>query len=385
MESTNDTSPLPPILEHSRNGSDRLKIQDWLKLGSNLAIPLIIGVFTIFISIHQQNVAQANRDKDTLQATELRKNDTEQARIQREEDKETARLQREEDRNLSRLQREEEQNTSRLQRKEDQENARLQRDADNETARLQRDLDLKIATDKRIQEYELAEKQRSLYQSQRSHEMEIGQQNYMSNLMLEDDRRKENILVNYQRQLTKLLLQYDSILNSSRSTFLFVLQMRTRSALRLLNPARRTIVVHTLFRAGLLDEAWPERKSPLYRVNISGVHFGLPPDHSFSKYLFVYDHLDIERADVRYASFHSVFFANQPSFAFSNLDYTDWSFAEFSHIKFTDKITMNNAIFANSFLEDITFEKISMNRVSFQHNSKCNYCKFKDTPLLGAP
>jgi uncharacterized protein YjbI with pentapeptide repeats len=202
--------------------------------------------------------------------------------------------------------------------------------------------------------------------------------------MLEDDRRKEKLLVNYQRQLTKLLLHYQSIVNVSQHTLLFVLQMKTRTALRLLNPIRRTILVRGLRQAGLLDEAWKKEKSPLYRVNVSGVHFGQPPSHNFSNFLTKYDYLDIERADVRYASFRSVHFTQPPNFIFSMLDFTDWSYTKFSHMSFRGNMTMNNAIFTKSNLESVTFENIPMNQVSFRHNIQCKYCTFNRTSLLGA-
>ncbi|CAF1283263.1 unnamed protein product [Adineta steineri] len=336
MQHSIDANAQSSVVTHSRNGCGCLNTKDWLKLASNLAIPLIIGVFTIFISINQQNTVQINRDKDVAQAAELRRNDTERAQKQREEDKEIARLQREEDKKFAQLQREEDQRMSRLQREEDREIARQQRADDKENARLQREVDLKIARDKRIQEYELTEKEHSLYQSQRAHEVEIAQQNYMANLILKDDRRKENILINYQRQLAKLLLHYGFQLNISQSTLLFVLRMRTRAAFRLLNPVRRSVLMHTLRQGGLFNELWKAEKSLLYRINASGVQFGLPTDYSFSRYLTGYNYLDIERADLRYASFHSVSIDNEPSFAYSNLDYTDWSYGEVSFVNATD-------------------------------------------------
>jgi hypothetical protein len=83
----------------------------------------MIGVIILSIAIHQQNVAQSNRDIDAVQAAKLRSQDLEQGRLKREEDKKIARLQR--------------------------------------------------AEDQLFQENELAEKQRNLSISQRTHELQI--------------------------------------------------------------------------------------------------------------------------------------------------------------------------------------------------------------------
>jgi uncharacterized protein YjbI with pentapeptide repeats len=384
MESYNSSEDESTPATPSRKSCSRLRIRILLRLISNIIIPLIIGIFTIIIAVQQQNVAQTNRDKDIAQAAKLRSEDLERARLQRQEDNELARLQREEDKKNARSQREEEKEIGRLQREKDREIARLQRADDQETARLQRELDLNLAKDKRIQEYELAEKQRSLYENQRIHEFGITQQNYMKDLILEDDRQKEKILVHYQRELAKLISNSNLIFNASYSKLRIILQMRTKAALRQLNSARRTIVVHTLFQADLFSESLREEKSPLYRTNVSGVQFGLPSGLIFSNYLMIYNYLDIEHADIRHASFRFVSFKNAPSFKYSNLDYTDWSFAQLSFITFKNKLTINDAIFHKTYFKYINFQNIPMNRVSFENNIRCDYCIFNGTSLSGA-
>jgi uncharacterized protein YjbI with pentapeptide repeats len=383
MDSSTNTDAESCSVIRSKRGCCGLSIRHWLKFISNLAIPFMIGVFTIVITIHQQNVAQMNREKDGIQAAELRRQDLEVARRRWEEDKELARLQREEDKKAGHLQREEDKEIARLQREEDRKAAADQRTEDKEAARLERELNFNIAKDKRMQEYELAEKQRNLYQSQNAHEAEIIQQNYMNDLMLEDNRQKENIIMNYQRELSALLIDNRTKFNDFDHTFLFVLQMKTRTVLQILDPTRRTIVVQTLSQAGLLRTTWKRENSLLYRANLSGVHFGEPSDLHTSDVLIRYRYLNIEQGDVQYSSFRSVFFVESPVFAFSKLDYTDWSFSQLIHIVFEDKITMNNAVFAESQLITVTFDKILMNYVSFQHNKYCRNCRFVKTSLLG--
>jgi cell division protein FtsN len=139
--------------------------RDWLKLISNIGIPLIIGIFTVVVAIHQQNVPRSNREKDAVEAAELRQKDLE---------------------------------TALLQRRESNEIAQSQRAEDKEIARLQRELDLNMTIDKLAQENQLAEKQRNLSISQRTHELQIVYQNHLNEIRLEDERQKENTLVTFQ-------------------------------------------------------------------------------------------------------------------------------------------------------------------------------------------
>ena len=362
--------------------------QDWLKLITNLAIPIIISAFTIFISIHQQNLAESNRNKDLELAIRQRQENLEQERLQREEDKKFAQIQHDEDKNLSQIQRNEDKELAHLQRVEDAKTAELQRENDKELARLQRNEDREIARlqcqaeyqmsiDKRLQESELAEKQRQ-------HEFNILQQNYNNDRQLKDEQQNEQILINYQRQLTKLILDYQIISNRQNSSLRFVLQMRTRTALRLLNSQRRTILIQTFCRATLFNVTWKEKNSLLYRTNLTGVQFGLSLDRNFSKYLVQYDYLDIRHADVRYATFYLIAFENVPIFTHSNFDFTDWSFSELDKILFSNGITLNYARFYQVYGSYLNFSDISMNYVSFENNKLCMLCSFNEISMLNA-
>ncbi len=82
----------------------------------------------------------------------------------------------------------------------------------------------------------------------------------MNEILLEDERQKENTLVNFQRQLATLLLDYGSSFQDPYDRVRFVIQMKTRTALR-------------LFKAN-----WKGEKSLLFRPNVSGVYFGHPID-----------------------------------------------------------------------------------------------------------
>lgn len=218
-----------------------LKLNDRIELLSNGAVPLMIGVISLWIALHQQNIAQKHREQDTEHANQLRQQDLQLARLQRDENKEIARLQRIEDQDTIRLQREEDHETAQHQRDEDRKMAQLQREDDREIAQLQRELDLNITYVKRMQDYELAEKERNLSEIQRTNEFEINYQNRIQDLLYEDNRQKESVLKEYQDDLAVLLLEYNLIKQHPSSDPWFILQMKTEAALRQLDSVRRTI------------------------------------------------------------------------------------------------------------------------------------------------
>jgi uncharacterized protein YjbI with pentapeptide repeats len=45
---------------------------------------------------------------------------------------------------------------------------------------------------------------------------------------------------------------------------------------------------------------------------------------------------------------------------------------------------MNEAIFFQSTLEEVRFEEIKINRISFENNKECHKCYFNETSMLGA-
>ncbi|CAF1431077.1 unnamed protein product [Adineta ricciae] len=242
--------------------------RDCLELGSNAGIPLMIGVVSLWIAINQQKLDTSNHAQDIRLSNAERTQDRVIARLQCDEDRETVRLQREEDR----------------------EAARLQRLEDKETVRLQRELDLKITNDKRIQDYELAELGRDMSEQQRAQELEISHQNRITDLLLEDGRQKENVLLEYQDDLATLLLEYGSL-------------FKDPNTLRQLDPQRRTVLVNTLFDAGILDLERDRSQSLLYRTNLSGVEFGYLVGKIDLDLCTKYDYLNAAGADLRYASF----------------------------------------------------------------------------------
>ena len=361
MESPETENTDGNAVQQVKTNSD-LRRGEWVKLSSNIVIPIIIGIFTIFIAVHQQNLAQANRDKDIAELIRRRTEDLAQEQKRREEDKELARQQRDDAKKA----------------------ATAQLIEDRETARLQRELDWKIAEEKLKQEYELAEQQRTLSLNQREHEFDIDYQNYLTNQLLVEDRRKEKILNNYLRQLAKLLLEYDLTLNVSRTIFHSVLRMRTRMALKTVNPDRRTIIIRILHHGGLFTSEWEKEKLLLSHVNISGTQFGQLSGSNFTTYLTTYPCLIVEHADAQNATFRSIYLNSTSSFAYTNLDNTDWSFTELHNIVFNESLQMSNTIFSYTKLKSVKFQSIPMDYVSFQKNVRCEQCVFNDTSMLFA-
>ena len=358
-----DDYPAQPSTEtHSTDRSRCLRLRQIVKFISNAAIPLMIGVITLLIAIHQQNIAQTNHDIDGTQAAEVRKQDIEQGRLQREEDQTIARLQRAEDK---------------------------------ETVHLQRQVDLQMNNDERLQDNTIAEGQRNLSEFHRTQESQITRKIHEENLLLEDEYRKENILLEYQNDLSTLLLDHESKSNHIRGTWWFVLQMKTSSALRQLDPTRRTILFHTLLEVNLLDIQLPNQEALLYMGNLSGIQSTQSIiDPNFTRYLQINKALIIPRADLRYASFFNGLIGATLSLSYSNLDHSDWSYAMISSVHFLDDMSMNEANFYATEMRgthfdgyrsmEINFHRtIQMNRVSFEYNRFCTSCVFRRVSLLG--
>ncbi|UJR24187.1 hypothetical protein I4U23_027153 [Adineta vaga] len=342
------------------NGSERKKTcccgltsSDIVKVLSDAAIPIMIGIFTLVIAIQQQNAAQSNRDEDAAQAAELRQHDLELARHQREEDRKTARLQRQEDK---------------------------------ENTRLQRDLDLTMINDQRIQDYELADRKRNQSENERIYEFRAAQENHRDDLFIEEYHQQENVLFKYQDDLATLLIDFHSTsLNDSFDKFLLALQMKTGAALRRLDSKHRTILIDSLFDAGIFDLNMSHEQSIFFGTNFSGVEFGHPMDSHLSTAHLEYKYIRIEAADMTHATFNKATFKHSPIFNYSNLDYTYWSNVIISNIRFEGHMTMYKSIFTNSIIYGTVFGKnTKLDEISFESSVQCIHCKFIRSSLLRA-
>lgn len=117
-----------------RRGWSGVTLRDLLSFFGSLAVPLMLGIFTVVITFDQRQDARKQRVEDRQQAT-----------LQREQDLSISRDQRLDDRNNS---------------------------------ALQRELDKIIADQKRAQDYEIADKVRNTSWDQRVHELLIEEKRY---------------------------------------------------------------------------------------------------------------------------------------------------------------------------------------------------------------
>ena len=139
-----------------------LTTREILKFTIQLLLPLSLGIFTIVVTLYQQEVTKQQRFEDRQIASEQREQDLNISARQREQDKQIAREQREED-----------------------EQRRYQ---DLNISSVRRDLDLTIALLKRDADDRNAEKQRNMSRDQRQHELTVEHQRYETQLKIEKDR-----------------------------------------------------------------------------------------------------------------------------------------------------------------------------------------------------
>ncbi|CAF4097018.1 unnamed protein product [Rotaria sordida] len=190
-------------LDRNSVGNCRLTLKDGLQFISSLLLPLMLGVFTVIITLEQQRISQEQRSQDLAEL---------------------------------RLQREEDMNNSMLQRALDKQIAKEQREQDE----LRRVQDLNISESKRAHDDELAEKQRDLLEKQKLHELAI-----------ETQRHQDALLVAYMNEVGTLLEKNNGCLSANPLTATLV-RVKTLTLARQIDSTRNTQVVQFLYEAGQL-------------------------------------------------------------------------------------------------------------------------------------
>ncbi|CAF1531745.1 unnamed protein product, partial [Rotaria sordida] len=152
-------------LDRNSVGNCRLTLKDGLQFISSLLLPLMLGVFTVIITLEQQRISQEQRSQDLAEL---------------------------------RLQREEDMNNSMLQRALDKQIAKEQREQDE----LRRVQDLNISESKRAHDDELAEKQRDLLEK-------------LHELAIETQRHQDTLLVAYMNEVGTLLEKNNGCLSAN--------------------------------------------------------------------------------------------------------------------------------------------------------------------------
>ncbi|CAF1270011.1 unnamed protein product [Rotaria sordida] len=178
-------------------------LKQCLDYASSLLLSLMLGVFTIIVTLHQTNLAQR----------------------QRLEHQQLVKIQRAQDLNNAKIQREQDLNTSAQQRLDDREQAKKQR-----------------ALDK-----EMADQQLNSSEEQRRHEMNIALAQY-----------RDNLLTDYIREIGELLKMNNGSLTNDFVTKTLT-RAKTLAAIRQLDPSRNVELIRFLYEAGQLSTG----KNPL--------------------------------------------------------------------------------------------------------------------------
>ncbi|CAF1382795.1 unnamed protein product [Rotaria magnacalcarata] len=89
-----------------QKSTDRIfTLKEIIKLISSFLLPMVLGISTVVITIHQQNITLQQRAEDRQLAREQREQDLHISKLQRAQDNADSRLLREQDLNISTQQR----------------------------------------------------------------------------------------------------------------------------------------------------------------------------------------------------------------------------------------------------------------------------------------
>ncbi|CAF4411907.1 unnamed protein product [Rotaria sp. Silwood2] len=339
-----------------------LTINDFLRLISSLLLPLALGIFTVVITFHQQNVATKQRL---------------------------------EDRALAERQREQDLNISREQRLQDLNMFAIQREYDLNISREQHQLDKDIAEERRIQENIIAEKQRNLSEQQRAHELKIAQ-----------EQLRDSLLVNYMNDIGLLLKNNNGSLTSDSVTAILA-RAKTLVAIQQLDAARNAFLIQFLYEAKqLINGANPLDISDadLNGIDLSSETIFHKKLHNLSLTGTVLRNVSFSKCDLSYANF-SGSDLRDARFIETKLDYVDFSRSSIVRTDFSDAVlrytkfidvqsrriifrhadltnasfissVLGQAVFVNSFCQNVNFSDASLKQADFTN------AKLKDAILI---
>jgi uncharacterized protein YjbI with pentapeptide repeats len=165
---------------------------------------------------------------------------------------------------------------------------------------------------------------RSIALATRHKDLEIAAENRAKDERLADDQQKENILVEYQSFLLKILLDNNTNLDMSASVSL-VLRLKTLAALRQLSPARRTFLLYSLFEAKLITTTRTRRPAVSLRsANLTGVDFSSQGNLARRQ---IFDCLALEWTIMNNVSFRSALLYGS-IFLDTELNFADFTISE---------------------------------------------------------
>jgi uncharacterized protein YjbI with pentapeptide repeats len=341
---------------------------EWFNVIFHGSIPLVMAVSAIAIVMQQHAIIQENRTKDLFMAAEQRHQDLEIARLQRDEDLNISYLQNEEDFKIFQLQREEDRNT----------------------LELQRAVDLEIVASETIARKNREMKQRIFINEQHQEDIRRADANKMEELVIDNNLRQENILSDYQGELLSILLRYGLENMYTNPALIFEIQMKTRTALKQLDPRYRTFLMLSLFDADIFDIEYlkPDHAILAY-ANLSTVDFGYGRELDVQQidmvgFIRTYNKIRMRGANLRNASFRNALMSDRnPDLFAANLDYFDWTYSFILSTCF-EHLSMNAAVFTNASLIGVAFKKVHLNQVSFRHVAQCDQCHFESLSMINA-
>jgi uncharacterized protein YjbI with pentapeptide repeats len=304
-----------------------LTLREIFQFISSLLLPLVLGVFTVIITVHQQNVASRQRFEDRILAQE-----------QREQDLNISREQRLQDLNMSAWQREQDLNISRDQRIQDKD----------------------IAEAKRVQDDLIAEKQRNISEQQRAHELSLAQ-----------SQLRDSLLVTYMNDIGMLLKMNNGTLTNDPLTAILA-RAKTVTAIQQLDSPRNTYLIRFLYEAKQLTTG--ANPLDLSDAELDGI--------DFSSETIIYRklcNLSLPGALLRNASFskRDLSYAN---FSGANLDGAQFLMTKMNNADLSGASIVRTDL-SSANLEYTRFDHVHSRRTQFRFAQVANATFFKSSLL----
>jgi uncharacterized protein YjbI with pentapeptide repeats len=338
-----------------------LSVRDIFIFFIHLLLPLSLGIFTVIITLHQQQLA----------------------RKLRLEDQEIASVQRLQDLNSSASQRLQEKLIAQQEREEDE----FRRYQDLNISVLRRQLDLHIAETKRLTDNSNSEKQRNMSREQREHELKIEQQRY------DQERTKyiDNLLLTYINDIGILLDKSHGLLTNN-PTIAALARAKTVNIIKQIGVKRSIEILQFLHDSGQLIT--DQNPLDLIGAQLNGLslrkHDHFLTMHNISlrnTYLdnAAFDNQDLSDWDfsgarLRKATFHGAN-CTRTKFDQADLMEADFSFAFLTNTSFRGANITGGTLFQISGITQVyyaNFERANFSHTSFEMSSSHQRIEFID-------
>ena len=260
--------------------------------------------------------------------------------------------------------------------------AEANRRKDVEITEANRRKNLEIAELNLRSEFEIAE-------ANRLNEIRLGEQSREKDRALSIDQQEENILVQYQTFLSKLILDHGNYLEKS-SEAKTVAQFMTLTALEQVNIKRKRILLRSLHHANLINFLKTEKLFDTSVVNLdqadlSHIQFGLALNQTGQLPMYRYiswNYLYLPRTILTYASFRYTIL-DHTTFTQSIMDFVDMSFA--AHTNHQSPTNFVNVSMIKANLSNVRFRLTNFSLtnliLSQMDNFECIECHFSHSIL----